>query len=223
MSLLKSTFLFVSIILLISLGLFVSNNEEPIEEISLQDSFEVFKEENCVNSFDNETCTEKTYVQCNGERYKVPGPTGFTVKDKVYITEFVEKEAECITPEKLYGQEKKSPADRINNNDIRLSSFDVKFNVKNARWRFLKESNSMDPLLDFGSTIIEINPENAEIQKGDIISYNLDGEVFIHRIIDIGEDELGEYYITKGDNYYKEDPEKVRISQVEGVVVGILY
>lgn len=46
---------------------------------------------------------------------------------------------------------------------------------------------------------------------------------FVHRVVDIGNDNTGIYFTTKGDNYYKEDPDKVRFSQIEGIVVGILY
>jgi len=71
----------------------------------------------------------------------------------------------------------------------------------------------------------EQQPLKDEIIVGDIISYNVDGYdfAFVHRVIEIGNDELGIYFITKGDNYYQKDPNKIRFSQIEGVVVGILY
>jgi hypothetical protein len=46
---------------------------------------------------------------------------------------------------------------------------------------------------------------------------------FVHRVVGIENDENGIYFVTKGDNYYKEDPYKVRFSQVDGIIVGILY
>ena len=46
---------------------------------------------------------------------------------------------------------------------------------------------------------------------------------FVHRVIKIGNDKDGIYFTTKGDNFWQEDPDKVRFSQVEGIVVGILY
>ena len=84
----------------------------------------------------------------------------------------------------------------------------------------------MDPLIDEGTTTIEIKPKYAnEIKVGDIIAYDVDGYdyAFVHRVVEIGNDKQGVYFITKGDNYYKEDPNKVRFSDIEGIVVGILY
>ena len=46
---------------------------------------------------------------------------------------------------------------------------------------------------------------------------------FVHRVAEIGSDKEGVYFVTKGDNYWKEDSYKVRFSHIEGIVVGILY
>ena len=84
----------------------------------------------------------------------------------------------------------------------------------------------MDPLIDEGTTTIEITPKYAsEIKVGDIIAYDMEGYdyAFVHRVIKIGNDKDGIYFTTKGDNFWQEDPDKVRFSQVEGIVVGILY
>ena len=45
----------------------------------------------------------------------------------------------------------------------------------------------------------------------------------MHRVVESGLDADGAYFITKGDNYNQKDPDKVRFSKVEGIVVGILY
>jgi signal peptidase I len=84
----------------------------------------------------------------------------------------------------------------------------------------------MDPLIDAGTTTIEVKPKYAsEIKVGDIVAYDVKGYdyAFVHRVADIGNDAEGVYFVTKGDNYWQEDPDKVRFSDIEGIVVGILY
>jgi len=82
----------------------------------------------------------------------------------------------------------------------------------------------MDPVIDSGANAIEIVPPSmADIEVGDIVSYK-DGEsVIIHRVIEKDKDDQGEYLIMKGDNNPVADPGKVRFSQVQRVVVGIIY
>jgi signal peptidase I len=69
----------------------------------------------------------------------------------------------------------------------------------------------------------------SELKVGDVIAYT--GEksqnpfihnVVSHRIIEIGEDEEGEYFITIGDNNPVADG-KIRPEQIEYIVVGIIY
>ena len=199
-------------------------NDNGISDVtvSLESGLSIFNEEVCVDTFGNRTCIENTYVQCNGETHKIPGPTTFTVYEKIYETEYVETSCE----EKLSNQEKPSPFDRIKDSDLHVSSSSVRIDIKDTNWRTFIDSNSMDPLIDEGTTTIEIKPKNAqEIKIGDIISYNVAGYefAFVHRVVEIGNDEQGSYFITKGDNYFQEDPYKVRFLDIEGIVVGILY
>jgi len=154
----------------------------------------------------------------------VPKFTGYTVKEKVFVPKYVVKEV--VVEEKLNGEERESPADRIKDSDVNTFSNSVRIDIKNAKWRNYIDSNSMDPLIDEGTTTIEIKPKYAsEIKVGDIVAYDVDGYdyAFVHRVIDIGNDEEGVYFITKGDNFWKEDPDKLRFSDIEGIVVGILY
>ena len=60
---------------------------------------------------------------------------------------------------------------------------------------------------------------------GDVIVYepSWDSGLIVHRVISIEEDEQGRYYVVKGDNSEIVDPEKVRFSQIVGVLVGVLY
>ncbi len=182
------------------------------------------KEEECSKDAENIICTETLYMQ-NKDGVKIPLMTGRTIKETVFVPRYVEKEKIIVEEKKANGEEKQSPADRIQDSDINVFANSVRIDIKNAKSRKFIDSNSMDPLIDEGTTTIEIKLKNVdEIKIGDIIAYKVEGYdyAFVHRVVEIGNDEKGAYFITKGDNYWKED-EKVRFSQVEGIVVGILY
>ena len=52
----------------------------------------------------------------------------------------------------------------------------------------------MDPLLDEEANGLEITPQNQEdLQVGDVIAYETNIGIIVHRIIDINEDEQGWY------------------------------
>ena len=221
----------LGVIILILIGLLLvfsvfanHNNKADLgNQITINDGLETFKEEVCVDGFGNKTCSENTYVKCNGETYKVPAPTGFTVYKDIVKKEYVEKECSA---EISSGKEKPSPQDRIKEKDVRVFNNEVVIKIGNANWREFIDSNSMDPFIDEGTATIEIKPKNEkEIKTGDIIAYNIDelDYALVHRVVEIGNDEEGIYFITKGDNYYKEDPYKIRFERIEGIVVGVLY
>ena len=185
----------------------------------------MFKEEKCFEDGVDIICTETLYMQNEGGN-KIPLMTGHTIKETVFVPKYIEKEKIIVEEKKANGEEKQSPADRLQDSDINVFANSVRVDIKNAKWRKFIDSNSMDPLIDEGTTTIEIKPKSAdEIKVGDIIAYNVDGYdyAFVHRVVEIGEDNEGIYFVTKGDNYYKEDPNKVRLNDIEGIVVGVLY
>ena len=223
MKLLKLGVFFIVIVTIAMIVLANAGKNNDSNKITIEDGLKTFKEEVCVDNFGNKTCTENTYVKCNGETYKVPAPTGFTVYKDIVKKEYAEKECNA---EISSGKEKPSPQNRIKEKDVLVFNNEVIIKIGNADWRKFINSNSMDPLIDEGTTTIEIKPKNEEeIKIGDIIAYNIGGidYALVHRVVEIGNDEEGIYFITKGDNYFKNDQYKVRFSQVEGVVVGILY
>ncbi|MBU1111305.1 MAG: signal peptidase I [Nanoarchaeota archaeon] len=128
--------------------------------------------------------------------------------------------------EQVLTGEQASPGDRIKEDQIKVYEDRVVIQIANAKWAGFTDTNSMDPLLDEESNAIQVIPESAdEIQVGDIITYEsslFDGMV-IHRVILIGEDEEGTYFIAKGDNNPDPDPEKIRFNQIRRILVGILY
>lgn len=122
--------------------------------------------------------------------------------------------------------EKSSPADHIKKEQIHVYSDKIIIDLSDAVWSEFADTNSMDPVLDINSNGIEIKPKSAdEILVGDVISYQSDtfNGVVIHRVVEKGTDEQGIYFITKGDNNPVPDPEKVRFSQVKGILVGVIY
>jgi len=201
---------------------FADFNDVSDDKIALEEDFRVFTEEECNERDDEIICVESTYIDHNGEITKIPGITGYTVTEKVYVTDYIVIESN----DKLYGDEKPSPADRIQDSDMTVYNDKIVIRIRDLNWRNYIDSNSMDPLIDEGTTTIEIKPKNTdEIKVGDIIAYDVDGYdyAFVHRVVEISQDGQGVYFITKGDNFYKKDPDKVRFSDVEGIVVGILY
>ncbi len=185
----------------------------------------MFKEEKCLEDAKDVICTETLYMR-NDDGNKIPLMTGHTIKEKIFVPKYVEKEKIIVEEKKLMGEERESPQDRIKDADVNVYGSRVIINIENAKSRKFIDSNSMDPLIDEGTTTIEAKPKNAaEIKVGDIIAYDVKGYdyAFVHRVVGIGNDEKGVYFITKGDNYWKEDPDKVRFSQIEGIIVGILY
>ncbi|MBI4450542.1 signal peptidase I [Candidatus Woesearchaeota archaeon] len=121
--------------------------------------------------------------------------------------------------------EQPSPKERISRDKILVYDDKVVIEMPNVVWAMFTDTNSMDPVIDQGSYALEIAPQSpAEIQPGDIISYKspfVSGNV-IHRVIETGND--GEWYaVAKGDNNPSPDPGRIRFSQINRVVVAIIY
>lgn len=127
-------------------------------------------------------------------------------------------------PFSLTSNELKSPGDWIKESSVKLSKDYVLINISDTRWARFTDTNSMDPVLDADANSIEIRPDSpSELKPGDIISYRSGQGTIIHRIVETGKDEQGWYAITKGDNNYYTDSEKVRFDDIKGVVVAVLY
>lgn len=153
-----------------------------------------------------------------------------------YLFAFPQKEAdmaltpkEQVLPERAESSslgpfEVASPKDRIPESDILVYSNQVILNVQNAQWSKFTDTNSMDPVIDAGANALQIVPLSPEeIQIGDIISYESEYGIIIHRVKQIDYDEDGWYAVAKGDNNPTDDPSRVRFNQIKRVVVGIIY
>lgn len=216
----QGVFLFL-VIGVVFLAVIASSKEaDVLEGIGMGDSFRTYSETVCEDNFDNKSCYDNMVIECNGLQYEVPSTlTGYVIHDKVYVEE------ECDSQILDKGGEKDSPFDRIKDEQIKLYSNKVVIEVKNAQKRWIVDSNSMDPLIDEFSNTIEVKPKKAsDVHVGDIAAYKSPGSdiVWVHRVIEIGEDKEGEYFILKGDNNLVDDG-KVRFEQIDGIVVGIVY
>ncbi len=144
------------------------------------------------------------------ETVLVPGDDGVLEKVNNFLT--------------LSSSEIMSPNDHITEEQIRVYDDRVVLDVDDPVWSSFTDTNSMDPLLDAGANGIEIKPVSEDdVHIGDVISYKSGNGVVIHRVIGIEDDEQGVYYIVKGDNNPIPDKEKVRFSDVQGILVAVVY
>ena len=133
-------------------------------------------------------------------------------------------------------KERYSPSDTIKEDQIKVykngvyvslkdgnDEWLVQLDLNNPSWSTFTDTNSMDPVIDVGANTIRIRTPCDELTVGDIISYQHEQGIIIHRIVHIDHDEQGPYFITKGDNNPLSDPVKVRCEQYLGKVVAIFY
>jgi hypothetical protein len=106
--------------------------------------------------------------------------------------------------------------------DIKLEDGILTIDIGESYIAYFDDSSSMLPTLNHHTKAIEVTPRKDELYIGDIISYNSGEGRIIHRIVDIGSDKEGIYYITKGDNNAAID-DKVRYEQIRGKVVVMIY
>jgi signal peptidase I len=119
-----------------------------------------------------------------------------------------------------------SPSKWITEDKIGVYSQKVILDVEDPQWAMFTDTHSMEPVISSRSYAIEVVPKSAdEINVGDILSYNSDyaDGTIIHRVIEKGTDSDGTYFILKGDNNPSADPGRIRFSQVQRVVVAIIY
>lgn len=121
--------------------------------------------------------------------------------------------------------ERISPGDWIKESSIEMRPDGVLIKFDNPQWAILADTNSMDPVFDAESHLIQKIPLSAaEITVGDIVSYDSPmGYPIVHRVVEIGNDAEGWYAILKGDNNPQPDPWKVRFEMVRRVTVVVVY
>lgn len=81
---------------------------------------------------------------------------------------------------------------------------------------------SMEPIFTRGDAVIveKLNKEEKnKLKKGDIIQYQVDKTVVVHRIIKVKKEDNKKVYILKGDNNNAKDPKPVYMEQIMGKVL----
>lgn len=119
-----------------------------------------------------------------------------------------------------------APSDTLSESNIRVYDSKVIITLEGARWASYTNTKSMSPVLDEGSNGIEIVPKSIEdIHVGDIVAYETKYNriPIVHRVIAIKKDNLGTYFVLKGDNNMKADGEKVRFEQIKYKLVAVIY
>ena len=116
-----------------------------------------------------------------------------------------------------------SSSNFINTEDIVVYEDRIVIKVSNVSISNYGNSGSMLPIINKDANGIKIKPESPEqINVGDIISFEDDNRTIVHRVVEKGIDEKGNYFITKGDNNQVRD-NKIRFSQIKEITIGILY
>ena len=116
-----------------------------------------------------------------------------------------------------------APFDFVKENQIQVYDDKIVIDIKGERISSYAPTGSMLPVLDKGSNGIRIVPESeAEIHIGDIITFNQDNMLIVHRVIEIGSDSEGTYFITKGDNSPINDG-KIRFKDIKYITIGIIW
>jgi len=156
------------------------------------------------------------------------GWAGNNVYSKIYTNNYqlnLDNNTDIAHPI-LISKDRISPADRIKESQIHVYDDVVVIEIENPEWSTFTDTNSMDPVIDYGANAIHVVPKSEdELEIGDIVAYesSFTDSTVIHRIIDIGQDEQGIYFVLKGDNNPQPDPEKVRFSQVRRILVAVIY
>lgn len=116
-----------------------------------------------------------------------------------------------------------APSDWIKEEQIKVYENAIVINIEGASISRYAPTGSMLPVLDEKSNGIRIVPKNEEqIKIGDIVTFEKDKELIVHRVIEKGRDEKGAWFTTKGDNSQVEDG-KIYFSDIRYVTIGVLW
>jgi len=115
------------------------------------------------------------------------------------------------------------PFDYIKENQIEIYSDKIILNIENTSLSKYAATGSMVPVLNEDSNGIRIVPKSEEeIHIGDIITFEKDSILIVHRVIEKNNDEKGIYFITKGDNNELNDG-MIRFNQIKYKTIGVLW
>jgi hypothetical protein len=117
-----------------------------------------------------------------------------------------------------------APGNWIAKQDISVYEDKIVISLDNAGISSYAATGSMKPVLDVYSNGIRVVPDNeAEISVGDIVSFEYNSDLIVHRIVEKSSDDEGVYFITKGDSNNVSDGVKLRFSDIKYVTIGVLW
>jgi hypothetical protein len=118
-------------------------------------------------------------------------------------------------------------ATKISRGDILLKNNSFEIEVPSRELALLEFANvsfSMSPTVSPLNHAVAFVPQSEfDIHVCDVISYYDGQRNVFHRVMSIEHDQLGTYYVVKGDNNTLPDDEKVRFSSVNYVMLAIIY
>ena len=80
-------------------------------------------------------------------------------------------------------------------------------------------SGSMRPTMEVGDLAIVVSTDPSKIQVGDVIQYWQEGEMTLHRVVDIHQTEGSRLFVTKGDDNPISDANPVFPAQIRGKLI----
>ncbi len=119
--------------------------------------------------------------------------------------------------------EENSFSDFLSRDDILVYDDYVILKISGATISTYAPSGSMAPLLSSKANGIRIVPKEADkINVGDIVSYEFEDKLIVHRVIEKGTDDDGIYYVVKGDSNSTSDG-KIRFEDIKYVTVAVVW
>lgn len=116
-----------------------------------------------------------------------------------------------------------APHDWISEENIHVYRDRIVIDIDDASVSRYADTGSMKPVFDKGANGIRVVPQNEEgIHVGDIVTFEREGLLIVHRVIETGDDEQGRYFITQGDNNNVSDG-KIRFKDIKYVTVAVVY
>ena len=123
----------------------------------------------------------------------------------------------------IMGSNVSAPYDFVDEDQIEIFKDKIIINLEGASLGRYAPTGSMIPLLDENANGIRIEPKSeTDIHIGDIITFQDGRNLIVHRVVDIGSDEKGTYFITKGDNNDISDG-KIRFKDVRYITIGVIW
>ena len=121
------------------------------------------------------------------------------------------------------GGSKAQPGNWVSENKIEVLKDRVIIHIPDAELSRYADTGSMLPTFGEDGNGIKIVPTSAnQIKMGDIISFSQGDKLIVHRVVDKGQDNQGDWFVTKGDNNQETDG-KVYWKDVKYVTVAVIY